>query len=86
MAEVEVNLGHLDPNYMPDRLTGVFTTLPSRTPEAAARANFLLHTNRRDDGLSHTIWFHGNCTGYRFTMTSETALGFSAEKMYFQSD
>jgi hypothetical protein len=81
MVEVEVNVGDLDPNYMPDRLTGVFTALPSRTPEAAARANFLLHTNRRNDGLSHTISFHGNRTGYRFNMTSKTALDFSAEKM-----
>ena len=81
MVEVEVNVVHLDPDYMPDRLTGVFTTLPSRTPEATARANFLLHTNRRNDGLSHTISFHGNRTGYRFNMTSKTALDFSAEKM-----
>ena len=32
MVEVEVNVVHLDPDYMPDRVTGVFTTLPSRTP------------------------------------------------------
>ena len=81
MAEVEINVPHLDPNHMPERLTGAFTTLPSKTQEAAVRASFLLHANRVNDGLSHTIRFHGNRTGYRFTMTSGAALDFSAEKM-----
>jgi hypothetical protein len=79
MAEVEINVPHLDSNNMPERLTGAFTTLPSKTQEAAVRANFLLHANRDNDGLSHTICFHG--AGYRFTMTSGAALDFSAEKM-----
>jgi hypothetical protein len=83
MAAVEVNVETLDSENMPDRLSGVFTTLPSKT-EAAVHANVLLHTDRSDDGLSHTIWFHGNRTGYRFVMTPGTALNFSAEKMCSQ--
>ena len=81
MAEVEVNVEALNSEMMPDRLTGRFTKLPSKTPEVTVRANFLLHTSRSQDGSSHTIWFHGNRTGYRFMMTSGTALGFIAEKM-----
>ena len=86
MAEVEVNVEALDSERMPSRLTGWFTKLPSKTQEITARATLALHANRSHDGSSHTIWFHGNRTGYRFTMISETALAFSAEKLYFQSD
>ena len=81
MAEVEVDVEALNSERMPDQLTGRFTKLASRTQEVTVRANLLLHSNRSSDGLSHTIWFHGNRTGYRFTMTSETVLGFSAQKM-----
>lgn len=84
MTAIEVDGEDLDSERMPDRLTGRFTELPSKTEQAAQRASFLLHENRSDDGSSHTIWFHGNRTGYRFTMTSDAA--FSAEKLYFQSD
>jgi hypothetical protein len=81
MAEVEVDVEALNSERMPDQLTGRFTKLPSRTQEVTVRANLLLHSNRSSDGLSHTIWFHGNRTGYRFTMTSETVFDFSAQKM-----
>ena len=67
MAAVEVNAETLDSENMPDQLSGVFTALPSKT-EAAVRANFLLHTHRSNDGLSHTIWFHDNRTRYRFAI------------------
>jgi hypothetical protein len=86
MAAVEVIVDELNPDNMPDRLSGAFTILSSKTKEAAVRASFLIHSNRIDDGLSHTIWFHGNRTGYRFTMPPGTAFGFSAEKMCFQPD
>jgi hypothetical protein len=78
-AEVEISVAELD--QLPDRLTGKFTVLPSKTKEAAMRANFLLHTNRINDGSSHTIWFNDSGTEYRFSMTSRATLDFTAERM-----
>jgi hypothetical protein len=80
-AEAELNLDKLDPANMPSKLTGVFTKLPSKTQGDTIHANFLLHSDRTGGGASHTIWFHGNRTGYRFRMMSEAALDFSADRI-----
>ena len=80
-AEVEINAEKLDPANMPPRLSGAFKKLPSKTEDDTVRANFLLHTSRNSDSSSHTIWFHGNRIGYRFTMSSDTSPDFTAEKV-----
>jgi hypothetical protein len=77
-AEVEVNVDKLDPCDMPLRISGVFTKLPSGSPVDSAVANLLLHSDRTGDGSSHVIRFFGK-HGYRFTMTSGSALDFTAE-------
>ena len=80
-AEVEVNVEKLDPANMPFNLAGVFTKLPSKDLVATEVANLMLHSDRADGDSSHTIWFHGNRVGYRFTMKSGTALDLTAEKL-----
>lgn len=79
-AVVEVTVDKLDPANMPLKLAGVFAKLPSANPVDAEIANHALHSDRTG-GRSHTIWFHGNRTGYRFTMISGMALDFTAEKL-----
>jgi hypothetical protein len=80
-AEVEINVDKLPATDMPQSLAGVFTKLPSETEHDAVHANFLLHTDRTGGGSSHKMWFHGNRTAYSFTMTSGTALDFTALRL-----
>jgi hypothetical protein len=80
-AEVDVNADKLDPGNMPLRLAGVFIKHPSQSDAETELDNFLLHTDRNGGGSSHTVWFHGNRTGYRFVMPSATALDFTAERI-----
>lgn len=82
-AEVEVAVQKLDPAKMPLNLAGVFTKLPLPSKDLLDTevAKALLHSDRTGGGSSHTIWFHGNRTGYQFNMTSGTALDFTAVKV-----
>jgi hypothetical protein len=78
-AEVELNLQQLDPSRMPTQMSGTFTKLPSDTDGNSVYADFLIQSDRANGGSSHTIWLHGNRTGYRFKMTSK--LDFVATKL-----
>jgi hypothetical protein len=80
-AEVELRVDNLDPQKMPPKLAGAFTKLPSKTDGDAILADSIVHTDPKNGGASHMIWFHGNRTGYRFRMISNSALDFVAEKI-----
>jgi len=49
-------------------------------------AKLVLQSDRIHGGSSLTMWFHGNRTGYRFIMTSDAALDFTAQKCHGRFD
>jgi hypothetical protein len=77
-AEVQVNQERLDPDQMPNHLTGVFTKLPSRSDVDTEVAKHLLHSDRSDTRSSHLIRFFGR-DAYRFAMNDTESLEFTAE-------
>jgi len=76
-AKVRLDVDSLDPKHMPDRLSGVFTELPSAKADSLL-ANLGLHSDRTGGGSSHIIFFGGGRDGYKFTMNSDKALDFTA--------
>ena len=56
-AEVRVDVDSLDPENMPDRLSGFFTKLQSASPGDSELANLRLHSDRTGGGSSHIIFF-----------------------------
>jgi hypothetical protein len=80
-AEVELDTDTLDLSNMPTELYGNFTRLPSNTAGESPEADFLIHSEPRFGGSSHTIWFHGNRIGYRFQMNSGSGLDFIARRI-----
>jgi hypothetical protein len=80
-AEVELDTDTLDPANMPAQLSGYFSRLPSGTIADSLNADFLIHTDPKFGGSSHTIWFHDNRIGYRFRMKSVSGLEFVAHKI-----
>jgi len=80
-AEIELSVDKLDPSKMPTELRGTLTKFLPETDEDRLGAELSVRTKPSHGGSSHTIWFHGNRTGYRFRMTSDSALDFVAEKV-----
>ena len=80
-AEVELSTDTLDPSNMPAQLNGTFTRLPSESVGDGLNADFLIHSEPRYGGSSHTIWFHNNRIGYRFQTKSVSSLEFVAQKV-----
>jgi hypothetical protein len=81
-AEIELDVNKVDPANMPHHLKGFFSRLPSSSEGGDLYATFLLQSHSTGgDGAQHTMWFHGNRTGYQFRMVSESTLEFTATKL-----
>jgi len=80
-AQIALSVDKLDRSKMPTELRGTFTKLLLDSDEDRLGAELAIRTKSSHGGSSHTIWFHGRRTGYRFRMNSYSALGFVAEKV-----